>query len=683
MKKLLLCFGALVLSVCVWAHDRHLCLPVGYSCVHVEQQDLHDVQLCVHDVDAVAQDSLSKAQHVGLINYNDTVLSVDNVVCVGVRPRYLTPSQTISGETLHNLSTSSVADALKYFSGVQIKDYGGLGGLKTVNVRSLGSQHVGVYLDGIRITNAQNGQIDLGKFSLSNMESVSLYNANKNERLQSASEYASAATVYMQTKRPDRTSFNVEYGNGSFGMNKVKGYFSLKDILFVDVEYQHTDGDYKFRFSSPSEETTGRRSNSDISFYRLEAAGFYKGFSTHAYYYNSRRGLPGPVVRRLSDQYSSKDRQWDQNFFLQTSYKKLWGNYGFRANVKYSYDYLHYLQDPAKNAAAMYTNNHYAQQDVFGSVAGSYNLDWLSVTASTDLRWTDLNSDVYKFSYVYRLDSKSLLSFIASYRGIEANVALLYTNITDHTRTGGADLSRFTPMYLLSYKSGRFIFRTFHKKIFRAPTLNDLYYTVVGSVSLKPEYTSQWDAGVDYKDKHLHFAVDGYYNRIDDKIVAIPMKSQFRWSMVNFGKVKSLGVSMSGGYTGEWGKFSLAANGNYTCQRDLDYSTPGSPEYKHYVPYSPLHSASMIVDLGYDSYSLCTSLLYTGDRFALLSNNADDMLGDWYTIDLKLNKRFCLKNGNVIQATVECNNVTDSRHEVVKRYPMPGRNWKFSLKFEL
>ena len=618
-----------------------------------------------------------------LTNYNDTVLSIFNVFCVGERPRYLTPSQTISGETLHNLSTSSVADALKYFSGVQIKDYGGLGGLKTVNVRSLGSQHVGVYLDGIRIMNAQNGQVDLGKYSLSNMESVSLYNANKNERLQSASEYASAATVYMQTKKPDHTTFNIEYGNGSFGLNKVKGYFSLKNCFFVDAEYQHTDGNYKFKFKSSSEDTIGRRSNSDISFYRMEAAGFYKGFTAHVYYYNSERGLPGPVIRRLSDQWSSKDRQWDQNFFLQTSYKKLWSDFGLRANLKYSYDYLHYLQDPEKNASAMYCNNHYAQQDMYGSVAGSYNKSWFSVTASTDLRWTDLNCDVYRFNYVYRIDSKSLLSFIASYKGLEANVALLYTNIKDNTKSGGASLSKFAPMYLLSYKYKRFIFRAFHKKIFRAPTLNDLYYTIVGTTSLKPEYTSQWDAGVDYKDSHFHLAVDGYYNNIDDKIVARPMKSQFRWSMVNFGKVKSLGISVSGGYNAEWRKFSLSANGNYTCQKDLDYSTPGSPEYKHYVPYSPLHSASMILDLSYDSYSLCTSFLYTGERFALLSNNADDMLGDWYTVDLKLNKRFILKNGNVIQTTVECNNVTDSRHEVVKRYPMPGRNWKFTLKFEL
>ena len=612
----------------------------------------------------------------------DSIHTIQDVAVVGVRPHYLTPSQTLRGEMLHNLSTTSVADALKYFSGVQIKDYGGLGGLKTVNVRSLGSQHVGVYLDGIRITNAQNGQIDLGRYSLSNMESVSLYNANRNERLQSASEYASAATVYMQTKRPTETTASLEYGNGSFGLNKVKGFFSLRNVLFVDAEYQHTRSNYPFRFRSEQEDTTGTRHNSDITFYRLEAAAFYKGLSTHVYYYNSERGLPGPVIRRLSDQWDSTDRQWDQNFFVQSSYKHSWEHFGLKANLKYAYDYLHYLQDPQTNASTMYCNNHYRQQDIYGSVAGAWNTRWLSVTASTDLRWSDLAADVYKFAYVYRLDSKSLLSAIASYHGFEANIALLYTNISDHTRGAAAPLSRFTPMYLASWHRGAWTVRAFHKRIFRAPTLNDLYYTLVGNAQLKPEYTAQWDMGADYKDRHLHLALDLYYNRIEDKIVAIPMKCQFRWSMVNFGLVKSLGLSATAGYDRTWGKFSLAANANYTCQRDRDYSSPSDPEYKNTIPYSPLHSASFILDLGYGDWSLCSALLYTGDRFSLISNNKADMLGDWYTIDLKLSKTFRI-SGNLLQTTIECNNLTDSRHEVVKRYPMPGRNWKFTVKWSM
>lgn len=612
----------------------------------------------------------------------DSVQTLGDVSVVGVKPHYLTPSQTLRGDMLRSLSATSVADALKYFSGVQIKDYGGLGGLKTVNVRSLGSQHVGVYLDGIRITNAQNGQIDLGRYSLSNMESVSLYNANRNERLQSASEYASAATVYMQTKRPTETTYMMEYGCGSFGLNKLKGYFALKNLLFIDAEYQHSDGDYAFRFRSEQEDTVGTRHNSDITFYRLEAAGFYKGLSTHVYYYNSERGLPGPVIRRLSDQWDSTDRQWDENFFIQSSYKHSWEHFGLKTNLKYSYDYLHYLQDPRTNAATMYCNNHYTQQDLYGSVAAAWNTRYVSLTASTDLRWSDLNADVYKFAYVYRLDSKSLLSAIASYRGFEANIALLYTHISDHTRGAASPLSRLTPMYLASWHRGPLTVRAFHKRIFRAPTLNDLYYTLVGNAQLRPEYTSQWDLGVDYKDRHLHLAVDLYTSRIEDKIVAIPMKCQFRWSMVNFGLVRSLGISTTAGYDRTWGKLALSANANYTCQRDRDFSSPSDPEYKNTIPYSPLHSASLIVSLGYDGWSACTSWLYTGDRFALISNNKEDMLGAWQTVDLKLSKTFTVSRHS-LQTTIECNNLTDSRHEVVKRYPMPGRNWKLTLQWRM
>ena len=82
-------------------------------------------------------------------------------------------------------------EILKWLSaGVQIKDYGGIGGLKTINVRSMGTQHVGVFYDGVQLGNAQNGQVDLGKYSLDNMAAVTLYNGQKSSGVQSAKDYA-------------------------------------------------------------------------------------------------------------------------------------------------------------------------------------------------------------------------------------------------------------------------------------------------------------------------------------------------------------------------------------------------------------------------------------------------------------------------------------------------------------
>jgi len=44
------------------------------------------------------------------------------------------PVQILRGAALEKLNGISVADAIRFFSGVQLKDYGGVGGLKTIDV---------------------------------------------------------------------------------------------------------------------------------------------------------------------------------------------------------------------------------------------------------------------------------------------------------------------------------------------------------------------------------------------------------------------------------------------------------------------------------------------------------------------------------------------------------------------
>lgn len=110
------------------------------------------------------------------------------------------PAQELNGEELQRLNSNSIADALRYFSGVQVKDYGGVGGIKTVNIRSMGTNHTGVVYDGVELGNAQNGQIDLGQFSLDNIEAISLYNGQKSEILQPAKDFGSAGSIYIRTR---------------------------------------------------------------------------------------------------------------------------------------------------------------------------------------------------------------------------------------------------------------------------------------------------------------------------------------------------------------------------------------------------------------------------------------------------------------------------------------------------
>lgn len=225
------------------------------------------------------------------------------------------PVQMLAGEELQKLSVHSVADAIRYFSGIQIKDYGGIGGLKTVNIRGLGTQHVGVFYDGVQLGNAQNGQIDLGRFSLDNMEAVSLYNGQKSAIFQSAKDFASAGSIYMTARHPsfgEGQNYRLKgtFKTGSFGLVNpsvlLEHRLSKQVSGSLSAEYMYTSGKYKFRYRQKNGyDITETRKNGDVEAIRAEYGlfGDMQGgeWKAKAYLYNSERGLPVPLcVRRVT-----------------------------------------------------------------------------------------------------------------------------------------------------------------------------------------------------------------------------------------------------------------------------------------------------------------------------------------------------------------------------------------------
>jgi outer membrane cobalamin receptor len=598
----------------------------------------------------------------------DSIFQLREVVARGTQN--VASHQTITKKQLDALASNSVADALKYLAGVQIKDYGGLGGQKTVNVRSLGSQHVGVYLDGVRITNAQNGTVDLGKYSLTTLEAVSLFNANKTEPLMTASEYASAATVYLKTRRPDSTSLRASYSYGSFDTHKLNLNYSYRKLGFLDMQYTHTDGDYRFRYHTEYEDTTGTRHNSDLDQFRAESCVFLGPLQWHTYFYMSYRGLPGGIVRRLSDTYTDVGREWDRNFFSQLSWQDHFGPFGMRAILKYSNDRLHYRTDYPENMS-VHSNVVYHQQDAYGAVASSYAYKDFSVSLSSDLRWSDLSSDMKNFHYIYRLDSKTSLTAFFRHGGWAINATGLYTYCRDHTYQKADPLHRLTWNAMASYQAGAWTFRTFYKSVFRVPTLNDLYYTLVGNRFLKPEYTKQWDVGVTYSHRWLTVQVDGYCNHVTDRIVCLPLKGSFQWSMLNYGKTRCLGVDLSVNASLKHHIVMLTA----TYQDDRNRTDPDSKDYNDYVAYSPRWSFSAIYIFVWGGWTASLSHMFVDKRYWTSQNSLEEPLGAYNCTDVKVGYTY---RGVSVEA--ECQNLFDKPYEIIQRWPMPGRRYAATVK---
>lgn len=618
------------------------------------------------------------------------------------------PVQQLSGKELQRLNSHNIADALRYFSGIQIKDYGGVGGLKTVNIRSMGTNHVGVFYDGIELGNAQNGTVDLGRFSLDNMESVTLYNGQKSAIFQPAKDFGSAGSIYLQSRTPQfkgekRHNVKAAFKTGSFGL--VNPSFLWEHRLSQNVssslsaEYMYTTGKYKFTYRVKNGyDTTAVRQNGDVNAVRIEGGlfGKFKGgyWRMKGYFYRSERGYPGAIVR---NKFTHEDRQWDTNTFFQGSMKKDFSPcYSLLLNVKYAYDYLHYLADPNRDESLMYTNNHYYQHEVYTSAANRITLfPWWSLNFSADYQFNLLNADLKDFAYPRRHSFLFAGATAFDFNKLKMQASLLSTvvhdEVTQINSQAAGNKVEWTPTAILSYRPFYpidFNLRAFYKRIFRMPTLNDLYYTFIGNTDLEPEYTNQYNIGFTYsKDfthtwlKRIEIQTDFYYNEVENKIIATPTSNFFRWTMINLGKVEIRGVDVAVQTEWQLGR-ELFLNGrvNYTYQKAQDFTNPEDEFYGGQIPYIPWHSGSANLNASFRRWEANYSFIYTGERYSSSANIPVNYQLPWYTSDCSIAYRHPLRKGN-LKATLEVNNLLNQQYEVVACYPMPGINFRAIIKY--
>ena len=523
------------------------------------------------------------------------------------------PSQTLGGEELKKLNSLSVADALRYFSGLQLKDYGGVGGIKTVNIRSMGTNHLGIFYDGIELGNAQNGQIDLGQFSLDNVEEISLYNGQRSAIFQPASDFGNAGSVYIRTKAP-RFMMGRRYNllvRAKYGSSDTFRFSSLWEQKLSDhissslsTSVLTSSGRYKFRYRRVTEDntvaydTTAVRHNGDIWAFRIEEnvrGGIADGYwNVKAYTYHSERGIPGAIVNNV---WRRGERQWDHNTFGQAVFQKSFGDkFSTKALAKYAYYVTRYVNN---DETQIHVDNTYRQQEMYFSTSNVYEIlsKW-SVSMSYDFKWNKLNANMVDFAFPHRYSNFVSLATALTLSRIQAQASLVEQVVKDYVKYGASSPSRstLTPAFFVNvypFESKLLAVRAFAKKSFRMPTFNDLYYADMGNSKLNPESALQYDLGFvlnkDWKQgivDHFRLQVDGYYNTVHDKIVAYPKGQQFRWTMLNLGKVHIKGVDAMAEVGLEPAKdWKVTARLQYTYQDARDVT---DSNMRRLCPHQPL-----------------------------------------------------------------------------------------------
>lgn len=615
------------------------------------------------------------------------------------------PTQTIQRETLRSLAIQNAADAMRHFAGTTVKDYGGIGGLKTVSVRGLGATHTAVSYDGIVVGNCLAGQIDLGRFSSSGLGSISLHVGQSDDMLSTARALGAGSLVGMSSPTPqwDGKRRHIEGGitSGSFGLCNPFVVYSqqLGQQTWTNVAFNLSTahGRYPFTLVNGTKVSTELRSNTDITQLSGEW-NFHHEFTdgshldTKAYYYDSERGLPGAVILYNNN---SRERLADRSAFAQARYTKQWSHqWQLRTIAKYTYGWNRYTDTNVKYADGKQVDEN-LQHEYYAAATLLYQptMTW-SLSLAQDGHINTLSSNLPSCPFPVRYTSLTALQ--TQYRNdwLRIRGILLGTIVSEQTRGVGEfsnlksqiPTQKITPTLSASvrpFSHTPLFVRLMYKETFRMPTFNDLYYFRSGNKDLRPERAHEYNAGITWQAptmgciEALTLTVDGYFNDVTDKIVAFP--TTYVWKMANYGRVHITGLDATlSAQCHIASKRALTFGASYTLQHALDVTDPEAQGYRIQLPYTPLHSGSGRLLFTTPWVNIGYSLIAASERFSMSEQTARYRISPYAEHTLTLSRIFTLRTTS-LTAQAEAINFTNAQYEVIQYYPMPGRQFRLSL----
>lgn len=487
---------------------------------------------------------------VAMVAVNDTVL--DEALVTAHRGTSYTgsaPGHVVRSAELERRGAAQLHEALGTLAGVSVKDYGGMGGLKTVSIRSFGAQHTGVCYDGIVVSDCQNGQVDIGRFHLDDISRITVdvagsdnifrparllgyvgvvelesaglnytnaeanhtsaeanHTGDKANHTNAKANHTSAGSNHTSTgSNHTRTDAHSTEGSaglqlGSYGTYRPSFTLRYKANDRSGVRwgvgghgaFLSSRGDYPFTLHNGLVTTQEVRLNSQVRQWDGELRGqvdWPRGgrLALKAGFYDCSRGLPGSVVLYTQ---RPTEHLWDRTGSASALYTGTWGPWRLKAAIDYSNAANRYLD--ADELKPRPEDDRYRQQQAALSVVALREGQWhdgahqWQVALAEDVDVAHLTSNLPEAVPHTRWRSFTALS--ARYRAphLTTTASVLATPVGPKASASVAyGLGRREVVRL----------RASYKESCRMPTFNDLYYLRVGNRNLRPERARQLNVG--------------------------------------------------------------------------------------------------------------------------------------------------------------------------------------------
>lgn len=595
---------------------------------------------------------------------------------------------------------TDMADALHRLPGITLRDYGGAGGMKTVSVRGFGAKHTGVSYDGVMLSECQSGEIDLSRYSLDNVDHLSLVVGDNDDIFIPARQSSTPAVLHIETLRVPsedlQPHLTTQLKLGSFGyVNPFMRYeqnVSNRFAFSAVGDAIYAENDFPYTIPNYTETVSDRRVNSRMKSGRGELNFIWNvsnasRLSGKAYYYDNDRQLPGQVRYYTNESHETlRDRNAFGQLLFQSHHPSGWSVKGiFKQN---------WIETIYKNGAYFGSTavSSYWQRETSFSACVLYtpNHHW-AFDYSGDYIYNSLNTNTVQVNHPWRhgilqsLTAKWMLPRLTLTGRVLSSIYLNGIKEGQSAR----DMRKVSPSLSLSYKpfeAEDLYVRASMKNIFRVPTFNESYYFHYGSSDLLSESTNQYNIGATFsKDLFsnlaVHCSVDGYYNQVKDMIVAIPY-NMFVWRCVNIGKVDVYGVDATLNATWRLAEgHLLSGHANYSYQKVENKTNPESPNFGKQIAYYPQHTGGASVSYENPWVNLSVHFVAVSDRWATNEHLEETKVKGYQDVGVRLWRDVAIGKHQIgLRADVK--NLLNKQYEIVRLYPMPGRSYYFTLTYK-
>lgn len=574
----------------------------------------------------------------------------------------------------------SLGAMLERESPVMVRSYGAAGSLMSVSLRGTGSNHTQVNWNGFPLNSPTTGQADLSLVPAIFMQTVGIIQGASGALFGSGTF---GGSINLGNSPDWDNCFSAEYvahggSFGSFGNSLLlrTGNRRLQYHLSVSTARSRNDFLYRddYRYGAPMRRSVhnGYLSRGIIqNLYANLGRGHY--FEGGLWIQQKVKEMPELMGSYLE----SNALQRDSLLRSFVSYRKLGDKSAFVIRSAWFSDLLHYTDKLNASDSAYSINSrisarqwmntadyrHYFNSRIVVGGGISYNLtEGISRNYGGKIREHEVT--------FYGSGKLSLENWVFN-AGIRKE---FYNDVNPPVQYS----------FGLRFRAGeRFTLRSDLSSKFRKPTFNEKYWTPGGNPGLKPEkgwggsVSGEW-ALIPVRDNiRVDMVVDLFFQQVDNWIQWVLRDSL---TPVEYKQVQSAGFDGRLRFDIPCKQVNLNGFVNYTYSHAVVTDTyDDNPQYiNRQLIYVPHHAIKASLTGRYRALHVTLGGSFTGSRETVESGDEILRLKPYSLVDAAVGYEFKVF-GCRVGLSGQFSNVFNTRFQVIRSYPMPGRSLVFAL----